>query len=73
MDGRKYGIEAEYALVRPDGRFAGFSDTGYASSARSLRRFPITGIGRCAMLATRRTPAHAMRERVQRTGRRSAA
>jgi gamma-glutamyl:cysteine ligase YbdK (ATP-grasp superfamily) len=30
VDGAKFGIEAEYALVRPDGRFADHSNTQYA-------------------------------------------
>ena len=30
MDGAKFGIEAEYALIRPDGRFADYTNTSYA-------------------------------------------
>lgn len=30
MDDTKFGIEAEYALVRPDGRFADFTNTSYS-------------------------------------------
>jgi hypothetical protein len=29
MDGMKFGIEAEYALVRPDGRFADYTNTDH--------------------------------------------
>jgi hypothetical protein len=30
MEQLKFGVEAEYALVRPDGRFADFTNTDYA-------------------------------------------
>ena len=43
MDGRKYGIEAEYALVQPDGRFADFTNTSYAEIRPLLETLPDYG------------------------------
>lgn len=43
MDGRKYGIEAEYALIRPDGRFADFTNTDYAEIRPLLETLPDYG------------------------------
>jgi hypothetical protein len=40
MDGMKFGIEAEYALVRPDGRFADFTNTDYAEVRALLDPLP---------------------------------
>lgn len=43
MDGRKYGIEAEYALLRPNGRFADFTNTSYAEIRPLLETLPDYG------------------------------
>lgn len=39
----KFGIEAEYALVRPDGRFADFTNTNYAEVRALLEPLPDYG------------------------------
>jgi hypothetical protein len=40
MDGMKFGIEAEYALVRPDGRFADFTNTAHGEVRALLDPLP---------------------------------
>jgi hypothetical protein len=40
MDGMKFGIEAEYALVRPDGHFADYTNTDYAEVRALLDPLP---------------------------------
>ena len=40
MDGAKFGIEAEYGLVRPDGRFADFTNTAYQEVRALLAPLP---------------------------------
>jgi hypothetical protein len=40
MDGMKFGIEAEYALVRPDGRFADYINTDYGEVRALLDPLP---------------------------------
>ncbi len=40
MDGTKFGIETEYALLRPDGRFADFTNTDYSEVRRLLDPLP---------------------------------
>jgi hypothetical protein len=40
MDGMKFGIEAEYALIRPDGRFADFTNTNFAEVRRLTDPLP---------------------------------
>ncbi len=40
MDGTKFGIETEYALLRPDGRFADFTNTDYSEVRRLLDPIP---------------------------------
>lgn len=43
MSDARFGIEAEYALVRPDGRFADFTNTSYAEVQRLLAPLPDYG------------------------------
>ncbi len=43
MDGMKFGLEAEYALVRPDGRFADFTNTAYAEAQALIDPLPDLG------------------------------
>ena len=40
MSDMRFGIEAEYALIRPDGRFADFTNTGYAEVRPLLDPLP---------------------------------
>jgi len=40
MGPMKFGIEAEYALVRPDGRFADFTNTDYSEVRSLIERLP---------------------------------
>jgi len=40
MGGAKFGIEAEYALVRPDGRFADYRNTSYADVQPLIETLP---------------------------------
>jgi hypothetical protein len=40
MDDMKFGIEAEHALIRPDGRFADFTNTEYAEVQPLIARLP---------------------------------
>jgi hypothetical protein len=40
MKDAKFGIEAEYALIRPDGRFADFTNTEYAEVQQLIDPLP---------------------------------
>jgi hypothetical protein len=43
MDAMKFGIEAEYALIRPDGRFADYTNTHYPEVRALLEPLPDYG------------------------------
>ena len=43
MDGTKFGIEAEYALIRPDGRFADYTNTAFAEVQPFIDALPDYG------------------------------
>jgi hypothetical protein len=55
MEKAKFGVEAEYALVRPDRRFAGFTNTRIRKCGRFSTRCPTTGTRSCGLA----TPAFA--------------
>lgn len=43
MNGLKFGIEMEYALIRPDGRFADYTNTSYSEVRALLEGLPDYG------------------------------